>query len=137
REGSARRCGPGRAFDAGQQEQDRLDMGADGDWRAPCRVRQSRLAGADCHRRGDRRLRNLRHQASCRPREGRPGPEDGVRDVISVLDVPKLAVAAILGGVVVYAHTLAVSLPAAREAGREEVRAETIKRTMELVQERS
>lgn len=49
----------------------------------------------------------------------------------------KLTAGAILGGVVVYSYVQAFTLPAAREAERQAIRAETLQRAIDLVQERS
>lgn len=57
--------------------------------------------------------------------------------MIPLIEGLKLAGGAILGGVVVYSYVQAFSLPAAREEGRQEVRAATLEKAIELVQERS
>lgn len=48
-----------------------------------------------------------------------------------------LAAGAILGGVIVYSYVQAFTLPAAREAERQIIRAETLERAIDLYQQRS
>ncbi|TAA54797.1 hypothetical protein [Shinella sp. JR1-6] len=57
--------------------------------------------------------------------------------MITLINALKLTAGAILGGVVVYSYVQAFTLPAAREAERQAIRAETLERAIDLVQERS
>lgn len=57
--------------------------------------------------------------------------------MIDVLDAAKMAGGALLGATAVIAYTQFVSLPAARSEGRALERADTLKKAIDLVQERS
>lgn len=57
--------------------------------------------------------------------------------MIGILDGLKIGAGAILGGVVAWAFALIVVVPAAREAERQAIRAETLEKAIDLVQERS
>lgn len=57
--------------------------------------------------------------------------------MIGILDAAKLAAGAVLGALVVYAYTQAVSLPAARSEALQQARAATLEKAIDLVHERS
>lgn len=57
--------------------------------------------------------------------------------MIGLLDAIKVGAGAILGGVVVYSYAHAFTIPAAREAERQVIRAATLEKAIDLVQERS
>lgn len=57
--------------------------------------------------------------------------------MIGLLDAAKMAGGALIGAVVVIAYTHLVSLPAARSEAKQQVRAETLQRAIDLVHERS
>lgn len=57
--------------------------------------------------------------------------------MITLINALKLGAGAILGGVVVYSYVQAFTLPAAREAERQIIRAETLERAIDLYQQRS
>lgn len=57
--------------------------------------------------------------------------------MIGLINALKLGAVAILGGVIVYSYVQAFTLPAAREAERQSIRAETLERAIDLYQQRS
>jgi hypothetical protein len=57
--------------------------------------------------------------------------------MITLINALKLGAGAVLGGVVVYSYVQAFTLPSARELERQLIRAETLEKAIDLVQERS
>jgi membrane-bound ClpP family serine protease len=57
--------------------------------------------------------------------------------MIGFIDAAKMAGGALIGAVVVIAYTHLVSLPAARSEAKQQAKAETLQRAIDLVHERS